>query len=928
MDENVVINFEANTAGLETTINLLEKLGLIDKKTADEFRAANKVVADQQAAFNAAGKAADDLGNKATGAGKKISGANKEAANSFGDLQSALGGIGEKIIAAFAIERIIAFAEKTVEASNAAQLATSRLDFAVTKIIGGTKEQVQELIKQSEDLSKVTYFSPRQIQEAQTLATQFGLTTDETKRLTEIIPDLAIALKTDLAGATDTALRAIEGQSKGLKVIGADFKDTGSKVENFNTLLQNTAKFTGVATDALNTNAGAVRNNEKNLEILEEQIGAKIAPALIRLKTLALESATGLATLLNPDSATTTVLDQINHIGDALENRIANISNSVLQQRSKALQDEFATLQKQQQDLLERSRNEPDLQGSERLAQQALDLGKQIDIVLGKEKAINTELQKRKDFNDNIGKQSELDIARAENLLSLTKQQLQAEIDGLRARPDSATTDVRDEIDRRQKQIDAIADAEKKAAEKALAARIAASQKLKEQALKDSQDALAAEQTDAVAKLQQEEKNAEDNARLVFEASQKTKADAQNLADDLLSIQQLFAAKILKQKEEDAKKLKELNDKIAKDNLQNVLSALDSDAEREKLATENKYIEVGDFSKTALEKLNQDLLQIDLRSEKDKNAEIQASEIASAKEKLDSAKKLAEDELKIKKDEADKEAEIAKKKKELIREIEDTALQGTLDALSANIDNQIQLLGELKDEQDKNFDDQLTTNQDRRNKDIISQTQFRATEKKLTDEKQAADELAQKKINDLKKKQDIANRAQKVFEIALATFRNIVDLTPSEAPLIPFYIALGAAETAAVLATPLPKYKKGTLNVAGINRGEDSVLAMLQPGEAVIPNSTNKEYHPAIKAIYERSIPSFALNEFVNNFRMKSFTGKENSVVKINLDEEKLASLFAYKIADHPSRIVKGIGKVMENFSANASVDYKYSLRS
>lgn len=912
MAENVVINFEANTAGLETTINLLEKLGQIDKKTADEFRAANKVVADQQAAFNAAGKAADDLGNKTTGAGKKISGANKEAANSFGDLQSALGSIGEKIIAAFAVERIIAFAEKTVEASNAAQLATSRLDFAVTKIIGGTKEQVQELIKQSEDLSKVTYFSPRQIQEAQTLATQFGLTTDETKRLTAIIPDLAIALKTDLAGATDTALRAIEGQSKGLKVIGADFKDTGSKVENFNTLLQNTAKFTGVATDALNTNSGAVLNNEKNLEILEEQIGAKIAPALIRLKTLALESAAGLATLLNPDSATATVLDQINHIGDALENRIANISNSVLQQRSKALQDEFVTLQKQQQDLLERSRNEPDLQGSERLSQQALDLGKQIDIVLGKEKAINTELQKRKDFNDNIGKQSELDIARAENLLSLTKQQLQAEIDGLRARPDSATTDVRDEIDRRQKQIDAIADAEKKAAEKALAARIAASQKLKEQALKDSQDALAAEQTDAVAKLQQEEKNAEDNARLVFEASQKTKADAQNLADDLLSIQQVFAAKILKQKEEDAKKLKELNDKNGKEDLADTLSVQDLLAQKQKDALTQAYIDRGDFSKGAQEKLNQDLLATDLEFERVKNDEIQKSDSASAKEKLDSAKKLAEDELKIKKDEADKEAEIAKKRAEILKQIEDEALSGLFDIYKAETDNLITELDNQKQAQSDYYDDLISKNKDAFDKRAVTAKQFRATEEQLQQQKINSEKSAQAQLNSLKQKEDAANKLQKVFEIIISTARNVVEF-----PLLaPYYLTLGAIEEALVLGTPAPKYKRGTLRVPGINTGQDSVLAMLQPEEAVIPSQTNKDYHESVKAIYNRSIPASAMNDFVTNYRMKSLKGKSDTIISVDIDYDKLAEKIGNSVA---WKTRKGDGVYIKNTDELAS---------
>ena len=38
MAENVVINFEANTQGLLPAVTLLEKLGQIDKATADTFR--------------------------------------------------------------------------------------------------------------------------------------------------------------------------------------------------------------------------------------------------------------------------------------------------------------------------------------------------------------------------------------------------------------------------------------------------------------------------------------------------------------------------------------------------------------------------------------------------------------------------------------------------------------------------------------------------------------------------------------------------------------------------------------------------------------------------------------------------------------------------------------------------------------------------
>ncbi len=42
MAETVVINIEANTQGLQSTIDLLTKLGVVEQKVADEFRKTNE----------------------------------------------------------------------------------------------------------------------------------------------------------------------------------------------------------------------------------------------------------------------------------------------------------------------------------------------------------------------------------------------------------------------------------------------------------------------------------------------------------------------------------------------------------------------------------------------------------------------------------------------------------------------------------------------------------------------------------------------------------------------------------------------------------------------------------------------------------------------------------------------------------------------
>ena len=78
-----------------------------------------------------------------------------------------------------------------------------------------------------------------------------------------------------------------------------------------------------------------------------------------------------------------------------------------------------------------------------------------------------------------------------------------------------------------------------------------------------------------------------------------------------------------------------------------------------------------------------------------------------------------------------------------------------------------------------------------------------------------------------------------------------------------FAAILGGANLAKIIATPIPRFQKGTLAVPGMNMGRDSVHAMLQPGEAVIPTATNRAYHPTIKAIYEKKISPSEINNFV-----------------------------------------------------------------
>ncbi len=219
-----------------------------------------------------------------------------------------------------------------------------------------------------------------------------------------------------------------------------------------------------------------------------------------------------------------------------------------------------------------------------------------------------------------------------------------------------------------------------------------------------------------------------------------------------------------------------------------------------------------------------------------------------------------------------KDAEsLAKQIQDIQFQIGEETAAGLFDILKAGIDNQIELVSKQRDEENKAIDDKLKANQDAADRELISKKDFMSTEKKLLDQKTANETAAQKKINDLKHKGDVNERIQKLFNIAIATAQGVINYgnNPLTAPLIPYVIALGAAQAAFVAAAPLPKYHKGRL--ASYSSSEE--LAIIRKDETITNPQKSKEYHPSLAAIHKGSVPAQAMNSFVRNFRMSDFSG-------------------------------------------------------
>jgi hypothetical protein len=152
----------------------------------------------------------------------------------------------------------------------------------------------------------------------------------------------------------------------------------------------------------------------------------------------------------------------------------------------------------------------------------------------------------------------------------------------------------------------------------------------------------------------------------------------------------------------------------------------------------------------------------------------------------------------------------------------------------------------------RQYEEELASLEDARERGVLTEEQYEARVKKIK----------QKAAEDQKKAQ--------IFQATMSAAQSILNaLTVQPATAVPAAVAFAAITSALnlakVIATPIPKFKKGTLAVPGRDTGEDTVHAMLRPGEAVIPTEINREYAPIIRAIYRKEVSSKEMNEFIES---------------------------------------------------------------
>lgn len=614
--DKIIIEITGDPKGVQSTIDQLEKIGKVDKKNADQFKLHHEQHKQQT---------------------KDQFDANTKLTRSFEDL-------GKGIVAGFAIERVIQFGGECVKAFEEAESASNDLKFAVSNLAKGSGEDFEKLTKQSETLSKSlnTLFSPKEIQKSQTALLQMKLTTEQVATLMPRLLDISAKTHKSLESVSEIFGKAIsEGRTGALTQFGSKFKDTGDIIGNFNKVIEKTAGFANGAASSLEDLANKEQEAKNKAELLEEELGSKLAPVWVNLKNRVLEATSALLKFNLADFANLisfgTTKDEImqkNFYDKVKQMRVEDLASlfkyyegkiitseagdkKLFEDAAKAVEAELA---------LRLSGNKKEVEGetmkvvdlsklSDKQLEQRLDFAKEEDVIIGKytttgfakEAArIEKEINARKKANEDLLKleeqyQKDLEAIKkkdADDKAKFTIDAIKDETDKKLAAQDDAFRKEQVEFDEREKKLTEIS--------------VKGTKAQKQAALKELQELYKDELLAAQANDKLKEKIQEDADKKAAEEQQKAwkekldrdvqNSDIANKWEELELKKKLVKHEISEEKyNEELKRLqlKALEDKLA---IENEAGIQDVDLQQQ---IEDKKLELQKDSNAKLKELAQ-----------------------------------------------------------------------------------------------------------------------------------------------------------------------------------------------------------------------------------------------------------------------------------------------------------------------------------
>lgn len=175
--------------------------------------------------------------------------------------------------------------------------------------------------------------------------------------------------------------------------------------------------------------------------------------------------------------------------------------------------------------------------------------------------------------------------------------------------------------------------------------------------------------------------------------------------------------------------------------------------------------------------------------------------------------------------------------------------------------------------------------------------------KESLDNKQLTKAQYDAKEKQLKRKAAQDDKLEALFNIGLQTAVAISKATEAGPifgiPAVAWAAGIGAVELGVAASKPIP-YAKGTKAVPGTDMGRDSVLAMLQPGEGVMPVDKMKKHRTLFNAIYDDNFSSEFLAHYIPPQPDFGKLAKSVKADPLIIDYKQLAKVMAGEMDKRP----------------------------
>jgi hypothetical protein len=294
------------------------------------------------------------------GATERTTAVNKEASSfqsAFTKIKGSIVGIGAGIAAAFSIQAIAQFSKASIEAFLEQEKSIEQLRFAVINLGGESEAVFERLIRQSNEIQKISIFGDDAIQNAQAALASFGLTGRQIEQLIPKLADFATVTGVNITDAAQKVGAGLQGAGREFKKFGIDVSATNTPMENLTRIMTGLSGQAGAAEARTKTLAGQLEQLRNRSGDLQDEIGSKLAPSFVKLKVAIFEATLGLLGFNKAaDAQKETTISQLERSysltakriiasGKDLQEEFGRTIESILSQ-NKATESEIALLEK------------------------------------------------------------------------------------------------------------------------------------------------------------------------------------------------------------------------------------------------------------------------------------------------------------------------------------------------------------------------------------------------------------------------------------------------------------------------------------------------------------------------------------------------------------------------------------------------------